>query len=87
MWRPITKDQKNGHAVLLKFKDDIEVPGRPDVKQWNGIIFVGRNKLCDDGYDMNWNFAAPVGMGGFPDEWLEGWLPLPGAENLLAPHT
>ncbi len=60
----------------MKFRDDLQTI-RDDLECWNGLEFVGRNKLCSDGYDLNWNFAAPVGMGGFPDDWLVGYMPLP----------
>lgn len=33
--------------------------------------------LPPDGFDIGWQFAAPVGCGGFPDDWFVGWMPLP----------
>jgi hypothetical protein len=43
-----------------------------------GITFVGRHPgITSRHEDFGWNFAAPVGYGGIPDEWLEGWMPLP----------
>ena len=73
-WRPITEAKKDGTPVLLKVKDVI--PGKPD-DRLAGVQFVGRNHLYENGFDASWNFAAPVGYGGIPDEWLDGWMPLP----------
>jgi len=56
----------DGTPVLIKIKDSVTKP-------WGGLFFVGRN----NGDSMLWGFAAPVGQGGFSDEWMEGWLPLP----------
>jgi len=67
---------KDGTPILLKFKDDLSQYDKCDhysMAKWNGLYFVGRNR----GDIMEWGFAAPVGQGGFPDAWLDGWLPLP----------
>lgn len=81
--QPITNDIKDGKPRLVKFRDNIYPEmrdNRPDLKGFNGIYAVLRHPgLADDGFDIGWNFAAPVGHGGFPDEWLEGWYPLPDA--------
>lgn len=80
-WRPMAEARKDGTPVLLKLLDPI--PGRPDMEHFGGLQFVGRHLGVKDPtgiikrYDPGWNFAAPVGMGGFPDEWFEGWRPLP----------
>lgn len=72
-----------GPSVLLKFKDDLsqyEAKGAKErrLDRWEGLFFVGRHhgftRRMD--LDMGWGFAAPVGQGGFPDAWLEGWAPL-----------
>lgn len=42
---------------------------------WTTDDYIRR--LADDGFDIGWSFAAPVGHGGFPDEWIVGWMPLP----------
>ena len=62
--------KKDGKPILLKLKKD----GFPEhcarfADQW----FVGHH----NGFDIGWMFSAPVGYGGFPDDWFEGWLPLP----------
>jgi hypothetical protein len=67
----------DGTPVLLKFKDDLSQYDKCDhysMTKWNGLYFVGRNR----GDIQEWGFAAPVGQGGFPDAWLDGWQPLPG---------
>lgn len=72
-WLPMREARKDGTAVLLKFKS----PVPRDNSGLDGKQFVGRHPgICDDGFDGGWNFAAPVGYGGIPDEWLEGWKPL-----------
>ena len=76
-WRPMAVASKDRTPILLKFVDKLEYEGRPDLARWNGLMIVGRHPgLADDGFDTGWNFAAPVGMGGFPDEWFEGWRSL-----------
>ena len=77
-WRDISTAKKDGTPVLLKIVDVI--PGAvPDTNshRLQGIQFVGRNMLAKNGNDYGWNFAAPVGYGGIPDEWIEGYQPLP----------
>jgi hypothetical protein len=73
--RPIEEAPKDGTPVLVKVRDDIYPvlrPNRADLEDWNGIWAVMKNY----GNTMEWLFAAPVGHGGFPDEWMVGWLPL-----------
>lgn len=72
-WQDIATALKNGVPVLLKFK--AALPSR--VENFAGIVFVG----CNRGNLSEWQFAAPVGMGGIPDEWLEGWQPAPPAAS------
>lgn len=80
-WREIASAKKNGTPILAKFYDDIYPrlePKRPDLERWNGRHVVIRHSgLADDGFDIGWSMNAPVGHGGFPDEWIEGWRPLP----------
>lgn len=75
-WKPMEQARKDNTAVLLLLKNPIP-SDREDLRRWDGIRFVGRHPgLADDGFDIGWNFAAPVGHGGFPDEWFVGWKPL-----------
>lgn len=77
-WRPISEAPKDGTSVLLKLKDDLSDFGMRDPEYWNGLQFVGRSATGD--HDLcGWSFAAPVGHGGFPDKWMDGWMPLPAA--------
>lgn len=73
---------KDGTPVLLKFKDDLKQFSRNDEyweESFSGIFFVGRNNSDKSSTKINdcWSFAAPVGHGGIPDIWLEGWEHLP----------
>lgn len=87
-WQPIETAPRDRTPVLLKFKDRIPNE-REDLRRWDGIVFVGRNYGDPD----DWGFAAPVGMGGFPDDWFAGWRladsAAPGAQIMQAdrvPH-
>lgn len=65
--------RKDGTSYLLKLVDRIP-RDREDLRRFDGLQFVGRHPgLADDGFDIGWQFAAPVGCGGFPDEWLQGF--------------
>ena len=80
-WHPMDCAPKNGTSILLQLKNPIPKESRDDLSIWAGIIFVGRHPgLCEDGFDIGWNFAAPVGHGGFPDDWFVGWMPLPSVQ-------
>ncbi len=72
----MSEAKKDGTPILLYLKDPI--PDRPDLKSWNGLVFIGRHPgVAEDGFDVGWSFSAPVGQGGFPDYWFDGWLPIP----------
>jgi len=68
---PMAMAPKDRTPVLLKVKSEQKLPER--AADYAGLQFVGRYAGCV----MAWCFAAPVGCGGIPDEWLEGWQPLP----------
>lgn len=86
IWNPMDSAPKNENindsfkkrsAVIVKFRDDIYPnlkPERKDLEVWNGLVAV----MYYAGQYSEWCFAAPVGMGGFSDEYFEGWLPIPG---------
>lgn len=76
-WHDISSAMKDRTPILLCLKNPIP-DERDHVRIWDGIRFVGRHPgVTDDGFDIGWNFAAPVGHGGFPDSWIAGWMPLP----------
>lgn len=80
-WRDISTAPKDGTIIWAKLRDDIYPslrPEREDLERWNGAQVPMRHPgLADDGFDIGWSVAAPVGHGGFPDEWVAGWMPLP----------
>lgn len=70
-WQPIETAPRDV-PVLLKLRDDLEKFKTDEPERWNGLEFVGRSR--SDNHDLfGWCFAAPVGMGGFPDQWFVGW--------------
>lgn len=72
--RPMSDAPKNRTPVLLQVKASLP---RDDLRRWEGLQFVGHHSgNWDDGFDPGWNMSAPVGHGGFPDEWFDGWRPL-----------
>lgn len=84
-WQPIETAPKDGSTIIWAcFRDDIYPglrPERPDLEIWNGVQVPLRHPGVyeRDGrtWDHGWSVAAPVGNGGFPDEWIAGWTPLP----------
>ena len=80
-WRPISEAKKDGTIIWAKLRDDIYPvlkPSRDDLLRWNGVQIPLRHPgVAEDGFDIGWGVAAPVGVGGFPDEWVEGFRPLP----------
>jgi len=71
---PMRDAPRDGTPILLRFADRLEEI-RSDLEQWNGLVFIGRNRAEQGGSD-DWGFAAPVGVGGFPDHMLQGWAHL-----------
>jgi hypothetical protein len=60
--------------VLVKLKADLP---SDHAKRFQNVTFVG---FRSDHDLTGWVFAAPVGCGGFPDDWMVGWAPLPESE-------
>ena len=79
-WLPIESAPRNGTSIWALLRDDIYPslhPARDDLTRWNGLQIPLRHPgLAKDGFDIGWNIAAPVGYGGFPDEWIAGWISL-----------
>lgn len=89
-WQKIETAPKDLTPIWAALHPDIFprlCPDRPDLVRWNGIQVPLRHPGVyeKDGrsWDHGWNIAAPVGNGGFPDEWIAGWMPLPDPPNLL----
>jgi len=80
-WRDISEAKKDGTTIWAVFRHDIYPavePKRDDLERWNGRqVPLRHNGVGEDGFDIGWNIAAPVGFGGFPDAWIAGWMPLP----------
>lgn len=89
-WRPISEALKGGAAIWARLHADLsDRIGRPELKIWDGVQLPLRHPgtCTDEGgrvRDHGWNVAAPVGHGGFPDDWIAGWVPLRGPEAELA---
>lgn len=82
-WRPMSEAKKDRTPVLVKIHDDLFpriCPERKDLEPWNGRwVVVSHPGVLEDGFDIGWGVAAPVGCGGFPDDWFVGWQSLPSA--------
>lgn len=80
-WQPIADAVKGAEPIWAIMRSDIYptlCPGRPDLERWNGVqVPLRHTGITEDGFDIGWAIAAPVGNGGFPDEWIAGWMPMP----------
>lgn len=79
-WRSMESAPRDRAPIRALIHDDLYPrlkPGREDLEPWNGQeVILRHGGLGADGFDFGWNLAAPVGHGGFPDEWFVGWLPV-----------
>lgn len=87
-WQHVSTAPKDGTVIWAAFHPAIYPvlrPEREDLERWNGVqVPIRHPGIADDGFDMGWNIAAPVGHGGFPDEWIVGWMPTPPAPGTPA---
>ena len=75
-WRPISEAKKDGTPIWAVIRADlVEYTGREDLDRWAGLQLPLR--CLPELAKWGWNVAAPVGAGGFPDDWIAGWMPLP----------
>jgi hypothetical protein len=88
-WLPLSGAKRDGTPYLLRFKavlpvhgEDYDIETAKKLGFKNGIIAVMMNRHHRDGnpdhnWPSGWQFAARVGVGGFPDDWFEGFMELP----------
>lgn len=63
----------------------VSTPGERIFEPWNGRwVAVSHPGILEDGFDLGWGVAAPVGHGGFPDNWFAGWKPVECGSNITA---
>ena len=87
-WRSMHAAPKDGSPVLGLFKQTFASPHNDRaVEQWGGTQIVMRHPgLTNESYDCGWNLING-GTGGFPDDWFEGWMPLPVTSASAASST
>jgi len=75
-WRPIGSAPRDGTSVLVRTVSTPETYGETR-RNWVGrLLVVQHDGMTSSGFDMGWRVACPVGYGGIPDEWFEGWRPV-----------
>ena len=67
---------RDGTPVLLQVKKRMSLDrDRTDLASWDGQVIMCRHHgSASDGFDFGWSMTAPVGHGGFPDDWFSGWM-------------
>lgn len=78
MLRPMSDAPKeNRTRILALTRPDLDAE-RADLKRWcSQWVVIHHPGVAHDGFDIGWSMSAPVGHGGFPDEWFVGWTSLP----------
>ncbi len=74
-WLDISSAPKDGSTIWAALRSDLSEVLKLPYDIWDGQQVPLRHPGLTD--DIGWNIAAPVGHGGFPDEWIAGWRPLP----------
>lgn len=77
--RPMSEALTDRTPVLAKLRSDlVEHTGRGDLELLAGIWVVVRHEgFFSDGRSIGWGLAGPFGYGGLPDQWFDGFVPLP----------
>lgn len=79
-WQPIESAPRDGTVILGLTRSDlekIEDSGWSPDRWANRYVPMRHEGVTPGGYDMGWSVALPVGHGGLPDEWFEGWMHAP----------
>lgn len=77
---PMSSAPRDRTPILVKFKDNLQSI-RDDLEPWNNVWCVMYWPHCDDEFKPGWSIAAPVGYGGFSDNYLLGWRSLENPES------
>ena len=78
MMKPMNDAPNDGTPVLVKVKEDLSEFGVSSDGIGDTYLFCGLHAVMQSYGDIRgWSYVGPLGRGGFPDEWLEGWWPLP----------
>lgn len=79
-WKPMSEAKRDGTPYLVKLKPNYKL-NHQLLGFSDGLIAVMQNMTdtYETGirWDSGWQFAAPVGFGGFRDEQLVGFQELP----------
>lgn len=74
LW-PMADARKDRTPILARLRPDLQTV-RAELERLNGLWVVVRTTGGKD-----WGLAGPFGYGGLPDEWFEGFVPLPGDDS------
>lgn len=77
-WQDISTAPKDGTVIWARFRSDLSQHFGEHSAIWENCQLALRHfGIMEDGLDLGWSMACPVGNGSFPDEWIAGWLVLP----------